>query len=73
VTQLRVERAKQLLADTARSVTEIAMDLGFSTSAYFTAVFHRETGTTPTDFRRHVHESQQPSAAPGNGRSEEAA
>jgi AraC-like DNA-binding protein len=64
VTQLRIERSKQMLANTTRSITEIAMDLGFSTSAYFTAVFHRETGTTPTDFRR-----QKSHASPSNGES----
>ena len=54
VTQLRIERAKRLLAETDRSITEMAFALGFSTSAYFTAVFHRETGTTPSDFRRQL-------------------
>jgi AraC-like DNA-binding protein/mannose-6-phosphate isomerase-like protein (cupin superfamily) len=55
VTQLRIERSKQLLTETDRSVTEIAMELGYNTSAYFTAVFHRETGTTPTEFRKRLH------------------
>jgi AraC-like DNA-binding protein len=54
VTQLRIERSKKLLAETAKSITEIAMEMGFNTSAYFTAVFHRETGTTPSDFRRRL-------------------
>ena len=60
VTQLRIERSKQLLAGTDRSVTEIAMELGYNTSAYFTAVFHRETGTTPTEFRKQLHIGRQP-------------
>jgi AraC-like DNA-binding protein len=41
------------------------MNLGFSTSAYFTAVFHRETGTTPTDFRRNIRQPQQPASDNG--------
>jgi AraC family transcriptional regulator len=65
---MRVERAKGLLAETDRSITEIAMDLGFSTSAYFTAVFHRETGTTPSDFRRQLEEGREPSRGNDNGR-----
>jgi AraC-like DNA-binding protein len=52
VTQMRLERAKRLLAETDRTITEMAFELGFSTSAYFTAVFHRVTGMTPTQFRR---------------------
>jgi AraC-like DNA-binding protein len=65
VTQLRIERSKQLLTETDRSVTEIAMELGYNTSAYFTAVFHRETGTTPTDFRRQLRGVQSTSDARG--------
>jgi len=54
VTQLRIERSKQLLTQTDQSITKIAMELGYNTSAYFTAVFHRETGMTPTEFRRQL-------------------
>jgi len=55
VTQMRLERAKRLLAETDHTITEMAFELGFSTSAYFTAVFHRVTGMTPTQFRRRAH------------------
>ena len=47
-----MERAKRLLAETDWTITEMAFELGFSTSAYFTALFHRVTGVTPTQFRR---------------------
>jgi AraC-like DNA-binding protein/mannose-6-phosphate isomerase-like protein (cupin superfamily) len=67
LTQLRIERSKQMLAETERSITNIAMELGYNTSAYFTAVFHRETGTTPTDFRRKFRAKQQPTPANGAG------
>ena len=48
----RVERAKTLLAQPARSVTSIAVELGFSEPGAFTAAFHKLTGQTPTDYRR---------------------
>jgi AraC-like DNA-binding protein len=48
----RVEIGKDKLRTGDQSVTEIAMELGFSTSAYFTAVFRKRTGLTPTQFRR---------------------
>jgi AraC-like DNA-binding protein len=54
ITRQRIERAKLLLQDPKRSITEIALSLGFSASAYFTAVFKRLTGTSPRDFRRRV-------------------
>jgi AraC family transcriptional regulator len=51
-TDRRVERAKSLLADPRASVTQIALDLGFSTTSAFGATFRRITGETPTDYRR---------------------
>jgi signal transduction histidine kinase/AraC-like DNA-binding protein/ABC-type sugar transport system substrate-binding protein/DNA-binding LytR/AlgR family response regulator len=48
----RVQQAKQLLRDTHLSVTEIALQVGFSGSSYFSRIFHRETGMTPAVYRR---------------------
>jgi AraC family transcriptional regulator len=48
----RIERAKQLLANRERSVTAIALDIGFSETSTFTAAFHRLTGQTPSRYRR---------------------
>jgi len=53
VTQQRIERAKQLLRETSRPVTDIAFSLGFNSSPYFGAVFKRQTGHTPSEFREH--------------------
>jgi AraC-like DNA-binding protein len=47
----RVEKARQLLADTRRSVTDIAFDTGFGSSQYFSTVFRKYTGSTPLEFR----------------------
>lgn len=48
----RVEIAKDMLRRQELSITDIAMELGFNTSAYFTAVFRKRTGLTPTEYRR---------------------
>jgi AraC family transcriptional regulator len=50
----RVERAKLLLADTDRSVTEVAMAVGYSAPSNFATAFRRVTGLTPRDFRRRL-------------------
>jgi AraC family transcriptional regulator len=50
----RIERAKILLVEQARSVTEIGLDLGFSETSSFSALFRRLTGQTPSSFRRRV-------------------
>ena len=50
--QYRISQAQRLLRQTDRSVAEIAMDTGFSTSAYFGKIFRREVGKTPLQYRR---------------------
>jgi AraC family transcriptional regulator len=52
LTDRRIERAKSLLAQRQLSVTEIALDVGFSETSSFTAAFRKSTGETPTDYRR---------------------
>jgi AraC family transcriptional regulator len=50
----RIECARTMLSisDTARSVTEIALALGFSETSSFTAAFRQATGIAPTEYRR---------------------
>ena len=48
----RVERARQLLADTTRPITDVAVETGFGTQSRLTTVFKRHTGFTPAAFRR---------------------
>ena len=47
----RLYEARRLLAETKLPVKSIASELGFSTPAYFTRLFHAQTGLTPTQFR----------------------
>lgn len=44
--------ARRLLRDTRNPVKSIAEELGFRSAAYFTRAFQKQTGQTPTDFRR---------------------
>jgi AraC-like DNA-binding protein len=46
-----VERAKSRLLDGREAVKEIAYDLGFETPQYFSRVFKKRTGLTPSEFR----------------------
>lgn len=48
----RVERAKQLLHESPRSLAEIAVECGFGTQSRLTATFKRRTGFTPAEYRR---------------------
>jgi AraC-like DNA-binding protein len=50
----RIERAKHLLRETDRSVTEISLDVGFRSLGSFSSKFKEIVGGTPTEYRRKV-------------------
>jgi AraC-like DNA-binding protein len=52
LTEHRVARAKALLLETARSVTDIAGEVGYASFSHFALVFRRAVGVTPSDYRR---------------------
>src|SRR5207248_9801881 len=49
----RVERAMFLLAQTRRDVTEICLEVGFSSLGTFSRTFSEIVGESPTSFRTH--------------------
>lgn len=51
VLSVRLREAERLLLTTDKSVTEIALQVGFSTVAYFIAKFRNAKGVTPYRFR----------------------
>ena len=48
----RVERSMFLLRETDRSVTEICLDVGFTSLGTFSRTFSDIVGRSPTDYRR---------------------
>lgn len=48
----RIERAKQLLAQTDLPIAEIGYRLGFSSQSHFSAVFRQLTAVTPSEYRK---------------------
>ena len=51
LTMLRIEAASQLLLNSQHSLKEIAHMTGYPDVRYFSTLFHRQTGRTPTTFR----------------------
>ena len=51
VTERRLERARELLATTARPLVAIALEVGYSSQSHLTAQFRRRYGVTPGAFR----------------------
>ena len=53
VTKVRIERAKELLERTVLTISEIAIETGYSNTAYFTKMFKKYTnGVTPREYRK---------------------
>jgi AraC-like DNA-binding protein len=49
--RFRVDKAKDLLANTNKTISEIGLETGFCNQSYFGVVFRRTTGETPLEFR----------------------
>ena len=47
-----ITRAKELLISTDKSIKEISLELGFQTIHYFSLLFKKKVGMTPTEFRK---------------------
>jgi LacI family transcriptional regulator len=52
ITRQRVQRARQLLAETELPIARIGPLCGFTSNARLSTIFHRHTGQTPTAYRR---------------------
>lgn len=52
LTNIRMEKAKQLLMSTSLSVAEISAQSGYSDYRVFTKVFKKSEGVTPSQYRR---------------------
>lgn len=54
VERMRVEASQNLLAGTDLSIRAVSQQVGYSHPNYFSQVFRRLTGKTPSHFRRHT-------------------
>lgn len=52
IRRAQIEVAKQMLAETDESMAKVAHAAGFSNAKQLGSSFHRETGVTPTAYRR---------------------
>ena len=51
MTKQRIELAKCLLRESERSIAQIGSEIGYQERRYFTKVFQKYTGMTPSDYR----------------------
>ena len=52
INQVRMEKAKELLLDPSVRVSDVAVQVGFDNTDYFTKRFRQYTGKTPSEYRR---------------------
>ena len=52
ILHLRLDAAKELLAYSSMSIGEISESVGFSDPAYFSRLFRKTTGISPTEYRK---------------------
>lgn len=50
--KIRLEKAMELLLTTELTISEISASVGYSDQSYFTKVFKKQTGISPSQFRR---------------------
>lgn len=61
--QYRIHQSLPLLADSDRSITEIAEQTGFSSPAYFSRIFHQFMSCSPVSYRK-LHQKNYSSSSP---------
>lgn len=58
IRSIRLQQAKNLLLSSTSTISEIAYDTGFNDPKFFSRVFSKEFGRTPSNFRNSLSESQ---------------
>ncbi len=51
LTNVRIERAKELLRNTNKSMKEICLEVGYSDANYFSRTFKKNVGVTPSEYK----------------------
>ncbi len=51
LTELRIEKSKEMLKNLNISIKEVSFEIGYSDPNYFSKIFKKVTGMTPSDFR----------------------
>ncbi|MFC5045147.1 ATP-binding protein [Aquimarina hainanensis] len=52
INHIRIEKAKELLLTTSLHIAEISFEVGFDTPAYFSKIFKKIEGRSPSEYRK---------------------
>ncbi len=64
LTEVRVEKARELLSDPTQSISEVAFAVGYSSENCFRVAFRKATGLSPRAWREALQMPRQQPAAP---------
>ncbi|MCR5791890.1 MAG: helix-turn-helix transcriptional regulator, partial [Lachnospiraceae bacterium] len=51
LTDFKIEKAKEMIADQNKSMKEICLDIGYANPNYFSYIFKKKVGITPSEYR----------------------
>lgn len=54
IISVRMTNAQQLLGTTEYNITEIASVVGYDNPLYFSRLFKKQTGLSPTEYRKNL-------------------
>jgi two-component system response regulator YesN len=54
MTRIRLDKAKELLADDALKIQDIAQRVGYESTSYFISLFLKNQGVTPNEYRKNL-------------------
>ena len=54
LTKIRLDKAKEMLADPALKVQDIAQKIGYESASYFISLFLKNQGVTPNEYRKNL-------------------
>ena len=57
IRNVRLEKGRELLSQTNKTASEVAFDVGFSSTSYFTKCFHDYFGYPPGEYHKIAHAS----------------
>ena len=60
ILEVAILRSQLLLQDMRKGVTEVAFELNFEDASYFSRLFRKITGLTPSDYKQQLFPEQEP-------------
>ncbi|MGF7047807.1 YesN/AraC family two-component response regulator [Paenibacillus sp. DS2015] len=54
VTRIKIQRAMEIISESPAKVSDVAAQIGYGDVKYFSKIFNKHTGKTPSEFRENT-------------------